>query len=79
MFLIYFHSCLVMNIKLFLNVRCCHIPFVLRDCKNLFCICSGTKREVIIFTNPSARAGYDTRSIFKQSLAGLNSVFLLLD
>ena len=26
-----------------------------------------------MFTNPSARAGYDTRSIFKQSLAGLNS------
>ena len=25
--------------------------------------------------NPSARAGYDTRSIFKQSLAGLNSEF----
>ena len=27
------------------------------------------------FTNPSARAGYDTRSIFKRSLAGLNSEF----
>ena len=25
--------------------------------------------------NPSARAGYDTRSIFKRSLAGLNSEF----
>ena len=25
--------------------------------------------------NPSARAGYDTRSIFKQSLTGLNSEF----
>ena len=30
---------------------------------------------VYIFTNPSARAGYDTRSIFKRSLAGLNSEF----
>ena len=30
---------------------------------------------VILFTNPSARAGYDTRSIFKRSLAGLNSEF----
>ena len=30
---------------------------------------------IIMFTNPSARAGYDTRSIFKQSLTGLNSVF----
>ena len=29
----------------------------------------------IIFTTPSARAGYDTRSIFKQSLTGLNSEF----
>ena len=28
-----------------------------------------------IFTNPSAGAGYDTRSIFKRSLAGLNSEF----
>ena len=33
------------------------------------------KREdtVYIFTNPSARAGHDTRSIFNQSLTGLNS------
>ena len=29
----------------------------------------------IIFTNPSARVGYDTMSIFKQSLTGLNSEF----
>ena len=29
----------------------------------------------IKFTNPSARAGYDTRSIFKWSLTGLNSEF----
>ena len=29
----------------------------------------------ILFTNPSARAGYDTRSIFKRSLTGLNSKF----
>ena len=27
---------------------------------------------LILFTNPSARAGYDTRSIFKRSLTGLN-------
>ena len=37
-----------MNIKLFVSkVRCCHIPFVLRACKNVCCICGGTKREVI--------------------------------
>ena len=33
------------------------------------------KVNVILFTNPSARAGYDTRSIFKRSLIGLNSEF----
>ena len=32
-------------------------------------------KTYIIFTNPSAQAGYDTRSIFKRSLAGLNSEF----
>ena len=31
--------------------------------------------EIIIFTNLSIQAGYDTRSIFKQSLTGFNSVF----
>ena len=31
--------------------------------------------RLIIFTNPSTRAGYDTRSIFKRSLTGLNSDF----
>ena len=30
---------------------------------------------MILFTNPYARAGYDTRSIFKRSLTGLNSEF----
>ena len=30
---------------------------------------------IIIFTNPSARAGYYTRSIFKRSLTGLSSEF----
>ena len=28
-----------------------------------------------IFTNPSARVGFDTRSIFEQNLTGLNSEF----
>ena len=31
--------------------------------------------EFILFTTPSARAGYDTRSIFKWSLTGLKSEF----
>ena len=30
---------------------------------------------ISIFTNPSTRAGYDTRSTFKRSLTGLNSEF----
>ena len=30
---------------------------------------------IYVFTNPSARAGYDTRSIFKRSLTGLTSEF----
>ena len=30
---------------------------------------------LILFTNPSARAGYDTRSIIKRSLTGFNSEF----
>ena len=34
--------------------------------------CMNTFIDSIIFTNPSARAGYDTRSIFKRSLTGLN-------
>ena len=32
-------------------------------------------KSFIIFTNPSARVRYDTRSIFKRSLTGLNSEF----
>ena len=35
----------------------------------------GKKIPMVLFTNPSARAGYDTRSIFKRSLTGLNSEF----
>ena len=38
----------------------------------VFWFCASLK---ILFTNPSARAGYDTRSIFKRSLTGLNSEF----
>ena len=36
---------------------------------------SNTLNYLTIFTNTSARAGYDTRSIFKRSLTGLNSEF----
>ena len=33
------------------------------------------KKLFFLFTQPPARAGYDTRSIFKRSLTGLNSEF----
>ena len=33
---------------------------------------------IIIITNPSARAGYDTRSIFKRSLTDLNSEIIII-
>ena len=32
-------------------------------------------QSMILFTNPSDWAGYDTRSTFKRSLTGLNSEF----
>ena len=34
--------------------------------------------QLTIFTNPSARAGYDTRSVFKRSWTGFNSEFSYL-
>ena len=41
------------------------------DLQQIFFLC----QTVILFTNPSAWAGYNTRSIFKRSLTGLNSEF----
>ena len=41
----------------------------------LFYLITHTPWQLTIFTNPSTRAGYDTRSIFKLSLTGLNSEF----
>ena len=43
--------------------------------RNLASGCKDEGRMIILFTNPSAQAGYDTRSIFKRSLTGLNSEF----
>ena len=42
------------------------------------CVCIstfGSRFAFIIFTIPSARAGYDTRSTFKRSLIGFNSEY----
>ena len=58
---------------------CPVISLINRDCPMILPITRDRSDGFIIFTNPSARAGYDTRSIFKWSLTGLNSVFLLLD
>ena len=53
-----------MYILLYVNIICIYYMYIFT--KNLY---------MYIFTNPSARAGYDTRSISKWSLAGFNSVF----
>ena len=37
--------------------------------------CYNTLKSLYIFINPSARTGYDTRSIFKRILTDLNSEF----
>ena len=58
-------------------------PFILLgdfNCHNTVWGCKDTNQkgkmlEKVLFTIPSARAGYDTRSIFKRSLTGLNSEF----
>ena len=42
----------------------------LNDPQGLMC-----NKTPILLTNPSTRAGHDTRSIFKQSLTGINSEF----
>ena len=55
---------------MYLNVfgYCCYL-------KNQFKNKRYNNTPVYIFTNPSARAGYDSRSIFKRSLTSLNSEF----
>ena len=59
-------------------------PFVVQKVKGYLIHCKVIRwsrnfalvaRNLILFTNPSARVGYDTRSIFKRSLTGLNSEF----
>ena len=45
---------------------------------NLILVFLSAKEYLYIFTNPSTRAGYDTRSIFERSLTGLKSEFFLL-
>ena len=40
-----------------------------------WCLVECCRQDLSYLPNPSARAGYDTRSIFKRSLTGLNSEF----
>ena len=63
------HVELPLNSKCFVPepISCFRIMFIYMFMNILWTLC--------IFTNPSARAGYDTRSIFKRSLTGLNSEF----
>ena len=46
-----------------------------RELKKLWNMKATVIPLVILFTDPSAWAGYDTRSIFKRNLTGLNSEF----
>ena len=55
--------------------------FIIRQRKSFFyrkSIGNVFLRDISYLPNPSARAGYDTRSIFKRSLTGLSSEFSLL-
>ena len=52
-----------------------YIYALLRVCERVYEIESLADLDIYIFTNPSTQAGYDTRSIFKRSLTGLNSDF----
>ena len=56
------HTCVYIQTYIFLNAYYTHTLIY-------------TYTMYILFTNPSVRAGYDTRSIFKRSLTGLNSEF----
>ena len=61
--------CVYIYIYIYTDTNTCIFVYVCLHVCICMCVC------VIQFTNPSARAGYDTRSIFKWSLTGLNSEF----
>ena len=61
-----------------LKETCCHTDFSGKP-TNVGVKNFQMSKIIILFTNPSARVGYDTRSIFfKWSLTGLNSEFFFL-
>ena len=59
------YECLKINMNLIQSKYICNIIIKKTPLTEIY----------IIFTDPSAWAGYDTRSIFKRSLTGLNSEF----
>ena len=70
---------LVMPVLLIVR-SCC--PCCDHDCLSFACsrrhfypVISRCSKTISYLPNPSARAGYDTRSVFKRSLTGLNSEF----
>ena len=66
----FFVACFMPGDKLaqYLFIIC--LDYVLRKLTDL-----KQENSFTIFTNPSSRAGYDTREIFQRSLTGLNSEF----
>ena len=53
----------------------CKFSKIFRTSLDILANFNGALVWMVLFTNPSARAGYDTRSIFKRSLTGLKSEF----
>ena len=71
--MIYPRSCNAMNNLTLKKQKVCSLFYLQAETRR-------RKGQEVLFTNPSARAGYDTRSIFKRSLTGFEfRVFLLLD
>ena len=51
------------------------VKYLVRSCRIINASTTFIYELLYYLPNPSARAGYDTRSIFKRSLTGLNSEF----
>ena len=68
-------SCTYLLVILYLQILVWYMVTYLWVMCIYFLFAAGLVTRYIIFTNPSAWAGYDTRSIFKRSLTDLNSEF----
>ena len=73
----------IYNLLAWSNLNLLHISqwitLPTQSCLALYSFCVNLLHSfimwLILLTNPSTRAGYDTRSIFKRSLTGFNSGF----